>query len=132
MCIDLNGKKVDRMRHTDYKVLIDARSQRQTETKIMFWSSLLLNFCCLQQQKEIKTVCGLYCVYRGRGGGGGGVHQQSRLINILSQHIVHGDERHIHYIEQIIYENTHIQLLMFNKKLMKRNKAKTINDFMRK
>ncbi len=66
------------------------------------------------------------------GGVGGGVHQKSRLINILSQHIVHGDERHIHYIEQIIYENTHIQLLMFNKKLMKRNKAKTKNDFMRK
>jgi hypothetical protein len=43
--------------------------------------------------------------------------QQSRLINILSQHtvqlkIVHGDERHIHYIEQDIYENTHIQQLM--------------------
>jgi hypothetical protein len=36
------------------------------------------------------------------------------------------------YIEQIIYENTHIQQLLFNKKLMKRNKAKTKNDFMRK
>jgi hypothetical protein len=60
--------------------------------------------------------------------------EQSRLINILSQHIVHEDERHIrvHYIELIIYENTHIQQLMFNKKLMKRNKAKTKNYFMRK
>jgi hypothetical protein len=62
--------------------------------------------------------------------------QQSRLINILSQHTVqlksvHGDERH-HYIEQDIYENTHIQQLMLNKKLMKRNKAKTKNDFMRR
>jgi hypothetical protein len=45
---------------------------------------------------------------------------------------VHGDEGHIHYIEQIIYENTHIQQLMFNKTLMKRNKAKTKNYFMRK
>jgi hypothetical protein len=68
----------------------------------------------------------------GWGGGGGGSDQQSRLINILSQHIVHGDERHIHYIELMIYENTHIQQLMFNKKLMKRNKAKTKNAFMRK
>jgi hypothetical protein len=66
------------------------------------------------------------------GVGAGGDDQQSRLINNLSQHTVHGDERHIHYIEQIIYENTQIQQLMFNKKLMKRNKAKMKNDFMRK
>ena len=51
---------------------------------------------------------------------------------ILSYLILHGDERHIHYIEQIIYENTHIQQLMFNKNLMKRNNAITKNDFMRK
>jgi len=74
------------------------------------------------------------CIGGGRGGWGegGGGDQKSRLINILSHHIVHGDERHIHYIEQIIYENTHIQQLMFNKNLMKRNNAKTKNDFMRK
>ncbi len=37
-------------------------------------------------------------------GAGGGFDQQSRIINILSQHTyVHGDERHIHYTEQIFY-----------------------------
>jgi hypothetical protein len=30
---------------------------------------------------------------------------------------VQGDERHIHYIEQIIYENTHIHQLMFYAKI---------------
>jgi hypothetical protein len=39
---------------------------------------------------------------------------------------------HSRKIEQIIYENTRIQQLMFNKMLMKRNNAKTKNDFMRK
>jgi hypothetical protein len=48
---------------------------------------------------------------RGEGGGGDGGgrevwaagegDQQSRLINILSQHSVHGDERHIHWIDYI-------------------------------
>jgi hypothetical protein len=69
----------------------------------------------------------------GVGAGGGVTSKAYSLTSCLNnQHTVHGDERHIHYIEQIIYENTHIQQLMFNKKLMKLNKEKTKNDFMRK
>jgi hypothetical protein len=70
----------------------------------------------------------------GRGVVGGAGDQQSRLINILFQFytVLYMEMRgiYIHYIEQIIYENTHIQLLMFNKKLMKRNKVKTKNYLM--
>ena len=69
----------------------------------------------------------------GGGGGRGGATSKADLLkSCLNILYVHGDERHIHYIEQIIYENTHIQQLMFNKNLMKRNKAKTKNDFLRK
>ena len=67
---------------------------------------------CNKRAAALSTLNRVWC--RSGGGGfvgawegmGGGGDQQSRLINILSQHTVHGDERHIHYIEQIIYENT--------------------------
>ena len=65
-------------------------------------------------------------------GGGGSTSKADYLTSCLNILYVHGDERHIHYIEQIISENTHIQQLMFNINLMKRNNAKTKNDFMRK
>jgi hypothetical protein len=62
----------------------------------------------------------------GKGRRGGGDDQQSRLINILSQHAVMYMEMRGIYIEQIIYVNTHIQQLIFNQNLMKRNKEKNL------
>ncbi len=67
----------------------------------------------------------------GMGGGvgvgcGGRGDEQSRLINILSQHTVQCTSKWEAYkLNRLyMYVNTQIQQLMFNQKLMKRNKAK--------